>query len=314
MASSRQGNDNLLNAMNTFGQNTYFLPSDIAFSKYTDRNQLNNFTFLYDILFKSHRVSNRILFDYYLDGPTTYYTDTLLPVNTIHRRLSGQNVDDIEISIGHVKGKISPDLRNIFCVSGVVHVIDTVLGVPTKSAYQELISQTTLSTFRSLVDRSTKYRSLLDQLPTTIVYPTQPPLVRAMQERNNRGKRQFNQQTNQQFNQGGLMQPQQQQQQSLLGYNNPNDIRQLTILAPQDAALYSLRDFLLQNDTALDQFLSTHIIVDNSNNRVFYTEHDQNVFQTGQVYPTLYPNTNLVATVTESPNEVTNSKHVSIQL
>jgi hypothetical protein len=44
----------------------------------------------------------------------------------------------VEISIGHVKGKILPEFRNIYCASGVIHLVDTVLGIPTKSAYQQL--------------------------------------------------------------------------------------------------------------------------------------------------------------------------------
>ncbi len=37
-----------------------------------------------------------------------------------------------------MKGKILPEFRNIYCASGVIHLVDTVLGIPTKSAYQQL--------------------------------------------------------------------------------------------------------------------------------------------------------------------------------
>jgi hypothetical protein len=289
----------LENALKVVGPNTYFLPADAGFQKYTDRDKLSNFTFLYEILFKSHRVSNQILFDYYLDGPTTYYTDTLLPVNTNHRRLAGQTVDDIEISIGHVRGKILPDLRNIFCFSGIIHVIDSVLAIPTKTAYQELVSTTQLSTFRQLIDRSTKYRQLLEQLPTNVVYPTQPPL-RNMQIRAKR------QQTSTSQQQIPLAQAQVQYYQG--NTFGTNDMRYMTILAPNDAALFNVRDMLLQNDTALDMFLSSHIIIDNEQNRMFYTDHDQNIFTNGQRYTTMNQNVYLVATVTQLDNEVSNSK------
>jgi hypothetical protein len=133
----RVGDENLKNALNAFGPNTYFLPSDIAFNKFTDKEKLNNITFLFDVLFRSHRVSNRLLFDHYLDDSSTnIYTDTGLPVSTRHRIING--IEDIEISIGHVKGKIIPEYRNIYCASGIIHLVDTVLGVPTKSAYQEI--------------------------------------------------------------------------------------------------------------------------------------------------------------------------------
>jgi hypothetical protein len=90
------GDETLRNALNAFGPNTYFLPTDQAFNRFTDRDRLNNNSFLFDVLFRSHRVSYMILFDYYL-GDTTmnYFTDTRLPVVTRHRRINGQ--DDSKI-------------------------------------------------------------------------------------------------------------------------------------------------------------------------------------------------------------------------
>ena len=88
----------------------------------------------------------------------------------------------------------------------------------------------------------------------------------------------------------------------------------MTILAVNDAALFNLYPILLANSTAIDQFLSTHIIIDSdqSQNRNFYTDHDANTFQNAQVYTTLNPNTNLIATVTQMPNEV--APRVSFQV
>lgn len=45
---------------------------------------------------------------------------------------------EVQISIGHVKGYILPDLRNIYCTSGVIHLIDTVLVAPLRNAYQQI--------------------------------------------------------------------------------------------------------------------------------------------------------------------------------
>ena len=187
-AAARAGNDNLQNALKVVGPNTYFVPADSAFQAFGNPSQLMNFTFLYEILFKSHRISNQIIFDYYFDGPQTYYTDTLLPVSTVHRRLAGRSIDDISIQIGHVKGKINPTLRNILCWSGIVHVVDTVLAIPTLSAYQQIASMTGLTSFKSLIDSSQKYSQLLQQLPSTVVYPTQPP-QRSLRARNKRDRK-----------------------------------------------------------------------------------------------------------------------------
>ena len=326
------------------------MPVDAAFQAYGNPSQLMNFTFLYEILFKSHRISNQILFDYYFDGPQTYYTDTLLPVSTVHRRLPGASVDDISIQIGHVKGKINPILRNILCWSGIIHAVDTVLAIPTLSAYQQISSMPGMTLFKSLIDNSPKYSQLLQQLPSSVVYPTQPPQrnlkVRQKRQRTHTSHSPFNNQPSggvsylqnlqqqpqinfnqlqQQEKQLDLNQQQQQQQQQM----NPNqqqyqfqsgnnnyastaNIKYLTILAANDAALFNLYSIILSNATAIDQFLSTHIIVDSdsSQNRIFYTDHDANVFQNGQVYTTMNPSTSLVATVTQMPNEVSSSKFV----
>ncbi len=89
--SFRNGDENLKNALNTYSPNTYFLPIDSALNRFTDRERLNNNSFLFDVLFRSHRVSNRILFDYYMDDKSRggYFTDTGLPVSTRHKRVNG---------------------------------------------------------------------------------------------------------------------------------------------------------------------------------------------------------------------------------
>ena len=357
-SAANAGNDNLLNALKIVGPNTYFVPADVAFQAFANPTQLSNFTFLYEILFKSHRISNQILFDYYFDGTATYYTDTLLPVSTVHRRLPGTTVDDISIEIGHVRGKIIPTLRNILCWSGIIHVIDTVLAIPSLNAYQQISATPGLTSFKSLIDNSPKYSQLLQQIPANVIYPTQPPLSRNLKMRNNRNKRQFQfgrphaaepanknyglttqvynpfqqqylfnqpqqqqqQQQNQQQNQQYSFNQQQQQQgfqQSYLYNSNSvstTNLQYMTILAVNDAALFNLYPILLANSTAIDQFLSTHIIIDSdqSQNRNFYTDHDANTFQNAQVYTTLNPNTNLIATVTQMPNEV--APRVSFQV
>lgn len=310
--SFRVGDENLRNALNAYGPNTYFLPTDQAMNKFTNREQLNNASFLFDILFKSHRVSNQLLFDYYLDDPTiNYYTDGGLPVSTMHRFINGR--DDIDVSIGHVKGKILPEYRNIYCASGVIHLIDTVLGVPSKSAYQEISQIQTLSTFRSIIDRSSTYRTLLDQMPPQI-FTTKPYYPRQMRDKTNmpntsnetstktlqREKRQFTSTTNMY---GGS---QQQQQQFIT--NQPyqqqygGNARFLTVLAPNDFALIGIKDDLMMNQTALEAFLSAHIIPD----RVIYTDHDDVIFQNGQSYSTMNPMYSLTAQVQPDPTGVAN--------
>ena len=84
--------ENLKNALNSFGPATYFLSTDQAINKFNDREKINNNTFVFDILLRSQRISNRILFDYYLDDSSNnYVTDTGLPVSTVHRRINGQD-------------------------------------------------------------------------------------------------------------------------------------------------------------------------------------------------------------------------------
>ena len=324
----RDGHENLRNALNAFGPNTYFLPSDQAFNTFSNREQLNNGSFLFDILFRSHRVSNRLLFDYYLDDPSpTVKTDTGLPVSTRHKRINGQ--DDIEISIGHVKGRILPGFRNIYCATGVIHLVDSVLGVPSRSAYQEIASNQELSIFRSVIDRSARFRQLLDQAPAfqfstnnqnfnqmynnpqriqrqqkplndprpsrRQVTPLYNPLIQQQQQQPLQ-----QQLTNEQFN------PMQQQ----ILYNNfAGNFQYVTVLAPRDASLLAVRDTLLSNDSAIDQFISNHIIIDNQGGTsVFYTDHDANVFKNGQTYSTFNPNLVLSATVTQNPNMPSNGK------
>lgn len=262
--SYRKGDGNLKNALNAYGPNTWFLPTDASFNKFTDRQLLNNDTFLVDTILKSHRVSGQVLFDYYLDDPkVTYTTDSLLPVSTRHRYVN--NKVEIEVSIGHVKGKILESYRNIFCASGVIHLVDTVLGVPTSSAYKKISENPLLTTFRTLVDASSTYRSMLDRSP-------------------------ISSQTNQ----------------------NSNNIKQMTILAPSDSALIAIKDELLKNTTALDYFLSTHIITDGSN-KIFFTDHDLSVFTNGRTYTTLNPAEGLTTTVKQDPDGVSNNIVFSLQ-
>lgn len=66
------------------------------------------------------------------------------------------------MSIGHIKGRIHPVYRNIYCASGVVHLVDTVLAIPYRNAYQEIASRPELSVLKSLIDQSS-YASLLNQ-------------------------------------------------------------------------------------------------------------------------------------------------------
>lgn len=66
------------------------------------------------------------------------------------------------MSIGHIKGRIHPVYRNIYCASGVVHLIDTVLAIPYRNAYQEIASRSDLTVLKSLIDQSS-YASLLNQ-------------------------------------------------------------------------------------------------------------------------------------------------------
>jgi len=193
------GDESLSNALNAFGPNTYFLPTDQAFQTFSYRANLSNSSFVVDVLFKAHRVTGQILFDYYLDDTAqTYYTDYMpgiyqgstsntnmqqrFPVSTVHRIINGK--EDIEVSIGHVKGKILPDFRNILCASGVVHLVDTVLGIPGRNAYQEISVTSELSTLRTIIDRSPTYGQILNQMPNyqsgssgyTLLLPTNAAL------------------------------------------------------------------------------------------------------------------------------------------
>jgi len=64
-----------------------------------------------------------------------------------------------------VKGKIIPEFRNIYCASGIIHLIDTVLGVASETAYAKIAKMNELSSFKALIDRSSTYRTLLDTSP-----------------------------------------------------------------------------------------------------------------------------------------------------
>lgn len=260
--SFNKGDENLKYALNAFGPNTFFLPTDASFNKFTDRNLLNNDSFLVDTVLKSHRISNQILYDYYLNDPSvTYMTDGKLPVSTKHRYVDNQL--EIEVSIGHVKGKILPNFRNIHCVSGVIHLIDTVLGIPTDSAYKKISDNQKLSTFRQLIDASSTYKQLLSRSPIS---------------------------------------SSQQQTAS----------KQMTILAPNDMGLLAIKDDLLKNTTALDDFLGAHIITDGSN-KIFFTDHDESIFTNGRQYSTMSPGTTLTTQVSLDPDGVTNNVVFTMQ-
>lgn len=294
--SFRMGNENLKNVLNAYGQNTYFLPIDSAMSKFNDKEKLNNDTFLFDQLFKAHRISNQILFDYYLDNPSpTVMSDTGLPVVTKHYRSNGQDV--IEVSIGHVKGRILPNYRNIYCASGVIHLVDTVLGIPGRNAYQEISNIQELSTFRSFVDRSQTYRQMLDQTPSQNL------------NMGNIGKRQIGPNNGGINNSFNMFQNQGSNQMQSSQFNSDPNFKYMTILAPNDAALIGIKDQLMNNMSAIEELLSNHIIVDNNANRVFYTDHDESIFQNSQSYSTMNPNFKLTAKVvqdsTGSMNQVT---------
>jgi uncharacterized surface protein with fasciclin (FAS1) repeats len=221
----------------------------------------------------------------------------------------------VEVSIGHVKGKILPQYRNIYCASGVVHLIDTVLGIPMRNAYQEIASRPDLSILRSLIDMSS-LRPALDQAVPSLnipvgAYAYSGTQTRLMRQQNQTGsgvvKRQIqpqqqqlpnNQQQQQQLMQQQLLPIQQQQAMQLqnllqkIGYNQYGYAGQpiVTILAPTDSALVLLKDFAMQqNQSTIDAILSNHVITGNQN-VPYYSLHDQNLFANGQTYQTLNPN------------------------
>jgi hypothetical protein len=250
----------------------------------------------------------------------------------------------VEVSIGHVKGQILPGYRNIYCATGVIHLVDAVLGVPSRSAYQEIANNQELSIMRSIIDRSPKYKALLNQ-QIAFNYNTNQQNVnqgyntqRAMRYNvpvNNDTNTQHRQRARQvtplydplmqqqhqqpmqsqltNINQQGYNM-QQQQQQDQMNRVNPlaapypqmnfaGNPQYVTVLAPRDASLLAIRDTLLANDSAIEEFLSYHIIVDVQGGvKVFYTDHDDNVFVSGQTYSTRNPNFQLVATVIQNPS------------
>jgi hypothetical protein len=224
----------------------------------------------------------------------------------------------------------------IYC--DLVHFFKTkVLAVPTNNAYQQIALNSELKSFKALIDNSPKYSQLLQQLPLRINYPqaTQRRIqIRSKRQpyyfssglttNSNQQQFSFNQEqlTQLEFNQFQQQQPQQfmynQQQLSQLYLNknllksvSTSGIKFMTVLAVSDAGLFNLYSILISNATALDQFLSSHIIVDSdaSQNRIFYTSNDANLFTPGQSYTTLYSNTNLVAILNQMPNEALPSKN-----
>jgi hypothetical protein len=301
--------DVIRNALNSYSANTYFLPSDVAFQQFNNQSLLNNATFLYDVLFKSHTITGRILFDYYFDKQSStqsnlngqlntqevYRTDTGLQVFTEHRMsnqsttTNGQTaVEEIIISIGHVKGRILPNLRNIYCASGIVHVVDTILGIPTLTAYQLIQNNVELSSFKRLIDRSSTYTMLLQSMPSSFLVPTAAP---------------FNNRNND--NNFGL---------SRQSTFDSSQFQYLTILAPHETALFSINDFLSTNQTALELFLAQHIIVNgNTMSMGYFTDHDTNIFQNTQSYQTMLPGSSLVAQVTIDENGISNRVILSVQ-
>lgn len=303
--------DVIRNALNSYASNTYFLPSDIAFQQFNNQSLLNNASFLYDVLLKSHIITGRVLFDYYFDkqSPTSsqtstngqlgnqeiYKTDTGLQVFTEHRinnqsttSVNGQAEEEIIISIGHVKGRILPNMRNIYCASGILHVVDTVLGIPTINAYQLIQNKIELNSFKRLIDKSSKYSMLLQSIPSSFLVPTAAPF----DNRNNFGL----------------------SRQSM--FDSSAQFQYLTILAPNEAALFSINDYLNNNQTALDQFLAQHIIINgNSMSTImgYFTDHDTNIFQNTQSYQTMLPGSNLIAQVTLDDNGISNRVILSLQ-
>ncbi len=145
-----------------------------------------------------------------------------------------------------MKGKILPEYRNIYCASGVIHLVDSVLGVPSMSAYQQISQTPELSTFRSLIDRSSTYRSLLDQVAPQNWFSGQnqyPPRQSRLGGNETttglpRVRRQYTSTNNYMYS----SQP--------YGYNS--NVRKVTILAPSDFALAGIKDGLLQNQTGID--------------------------------------------------------------
>ena len=55
--------------------------------------------------------------------------------------------------------------------------------------------------------------------------------------------------------------------------------------------------------------MSAHRITDSSN-RIFYTDHDEALFQNGQTYNTLMNGNSLLATVQPDPNGISNGEYL----
>ena len=62
-----------------------------------------------------------------------------------------------------------------------------------------------------------------------------------------------------------------------------------------------MHSILLANSTTLDDFLTMHVIVDTdeTNNRLFYKSHDENIFQNRQTFRTLNKGVNLITRISE---------------
>lgn len=96
--SVQQGDESIKNALNAYGPNTYFIPIDSAMNAFVDQSSLQNNSFLLQVLLRSHRVSNSMLFDYYLtESNPTVYTDVGLPVSTAFGRTQSGQLDSMLI-------------------------------------------------------------------------------------------------------------------------------------------------------------------------------------------------------------------------
>jgi uncharacterized surface protein with fasciclin (FAS1) repeats len=114
---------------------------------------------------------------------------------------------------------------------------------------------------------------------------------------NNQFNNQFNNQLNNQFNNSFNNMPGVQAPGFNANQNSFGMTQMMTVLAPSDTALLGIKDDLMQNASALDEFIANHIIVDNAGNNVFYTDHDTALFQSSQSYATLNPSLSLTAKV-----------------
>ena len=84
------------------------------------------------LLATATNLSSTPIFD---DPCVSYHTDSGHAVSAVHRRICG--VDDMEITIRQVKGTILAAYSYIYCASGIIHVIDTVLDLNTTQKEQQ---------------------------------------------------------------------------------------------------------------------------------------------------------------------------------